>query len=165
MGLSISQNFVPQPPIFVEEQAILVEDVVEQQEAFMPEEFEAIRLMARDGLEKAIGDDTVGLKKALSEKVESAVQEYVPTLTAAVKNCILQTTPTFGPIINVGIDTCIEPAAKKIAKFSTEKCIDKAAKPALNSCVDTSTKVTQKCAQKTVNSTQTMWSWAVSFIK
>lgn len=158
MSLTILQNISPQPPIFIEA-------VFEPEEAFMPEEFEAVRVMAREGLEKAIGDDVVGLKKALSEKVELTVQGYIPTLTTPIKNCINETTPTYGPVINVSIDVCIEPAAKKIAKFSTEKCVDKGVKPALNACVDTSTKVAQKCTQKTVNSTQSFWSWAVSFIK
>lgn len=152
MGLSIAQINVTQPPLIVED-------------AFMPEEFETVRVMARDGLEKAINDDTVGLKKALSEKVELTVQGYIPTLTAPLKNCINETSPTYGPVINVSVDVCIEPAAKNIAKYSTEKCVEKGVKPALNASIDTCTKVAQKSTQKTVQSTQSIWGWFVSFVR
>lgn len=134
---------------------------------FMEEEFEAARGMMVEGINHAINDDTVGIRKSILDRVDKVVDDNMPGLLTPIKESITESSPSSAPIINGSLDNCVAPTTKKVAKYSAGKCVDKCIVPQLGSSVGSSTKVVKKSTQYSVKSTTSLWTstytWIASF--
>jgi len=134
--------------------------MIETPVLMLEEEFETTRVILREGIDRAINDETFGLKKSLLEKVDKTAQEGVSKVLTPTKELLTKTSPLSAPIINPCLDHCVEPTVKKIAKYSTEKSVDKCIQPSIHKCVEKSLKSTQKSA----TNSQTMLKKFTSYI-
>ena len=142
-----------------------IQNTLYVEDTFMPEEFETMRVKAKEHVNKSFDNETIGIKKIAMDKVQKSVQENLPAMLTPVKASITESCPTSAPVVNVFVETFVEPAVIKFAKYTTQILLDKCARPALESSVDTSIRSSQKSSQKTVQTTQSFWSWFTSSTK
>ncbi len=138
-----------------------------QADPFMEEEFEEARGMVVEGINNAINDDTVGIRKSILDRVDKIVDDNMPGLLTPVKESMTESSPSSAPIINASLDTCVTPTTKKVAKYSAGKCVDKCVQPQLGNSVGYSTNVGKRSTQYSMQSTTSLWtrtySWIASF--
>jgi hypothetical protein len=130
--------------------------VVVHQHIFMEEEFEEARVALREGINVAINDEELGLKKSIYEKIDSIVEENISIILDPVKECNKKTCPLTAPCTNKSLDVCVEPTIKKLIKKSTSKSIDKTTDLCVYPLADKSVKVAQKSTQKSVEGTRAL---------